>query len=438
MALGILGWVTAAGGRVDEGLALFQQGLDIAEQLGGVEGIALGQTNLAALLDRVGRSEASLEAATAGFERLRELGVARTYGGILAGHAAKALFDLGRWSEAAARAEEGLDLDPLGPAAAWLHVVRARIDTNQGRPDDAARHLATARSLMDGMSRSRSYLPALLGAEAELAASRGDPGAAWAVAEQALASVRSGGTLDPALGWVVWHVIRAEADAAELSGGPRPGSSPDPGRPALMELGIERIERGRGDPRGVALAALCRAELDRYRGAREPAAWAAVADLWGVLQRPFLVAYARYREGAAQLASRGSRSAATDALRSARSTAAALGAAPLVRDITVLAGHARIAFENEDVTESGSSAVHDPAAALGLTAREAEVIRLLAIGRSNQEIADELFLSRKTASVHVSNILGKLGVSNRVQAAAVAQRVGLVAETTPGTPTEGR
>ena len=434
LALGILGWVTAAGGRVDEGLALFQRGLDTADQLGGVEGIALGQTNLAALLDRIGRSEASLEAATAGFERLRELGVARTYGGILAGHAAKALFDLGRWPEAATRAEEGLDLDPLGPAAAWLHVVRARIDTNQGRPDEAARHLATARSLMDGMSRSRSYLPALLAAEAELAASRGDPGGAWAVADHALAAVRSGGTLDPALGWVVWHVIRAEADAAEVSGGQSPASSPDPGRPALMELGIERIERGpAGDPRAAALAALCRSELDRYRGARDPAAWAAVADLWSVLHRPFLVAYARYREGAAHLASRGSRDAATSALRSARSTAAALGAAPLVRDITILAGHARITLEKEDTTADGRSAEHDPAVALGLTAREAEVIRLLAIGRSNQEIADELFLTRKTASVHVSNILGKLGVSNRVQAAAVAQRVGLVADATPGT-----
>jgi DNA-binding CsgD family transcriptional regulator len=206
-----------------------------------------------------------------------------------------------------------------------------------------------------------------------------------------------------------------------------------------MEVGIERIERGpAGDPRAAALAALCRAELDRYRGAREAAPWAAVAGLWTVLRRPFLVAYAQYREGAAQLASRGSRNAAADALRSAHLAAAALGAAPLVRDITVLAGHARIALENEDAAEGATSAAHDPAAALGLTAREAEVIRLLAIGRSNQEIADELFLTRKTASVHVSNILGKLGVSNRVQAAAVAQRVGLVAETTPGTPTEGR
>ena len=69
-----------------------------------------------------------------------------------------------------------------------------------------------------------------------------------------------------------------------------------------------------------------------------------------------------------------------------------------------------------------------------LTTREAEVIRLLAAGYSNQQIADALFLTRKTASVHVSNILGKLGVENRVQAAAIAQRLGLVAEDGPGAP----
>ena len=157
-------------------------------------------------------------------------------------------------------------------------------------------------------------------------------------------------------------------------------------------------------------------------GARDPAAWAAVADLWSVLHRPFLVAYARYREGAAlRVAWLAERRGGRPPLRAfdGRRTRAA----PLVRDITILAGHARIALEDE-ATEGATSAVHDPRRPLGLTAREAEVIRLLAIGRTNQEIADELFLSRKTASVHVSNILGKLGVSNRVQAAAVAQRVG--------------
>jgi DNA-binding NarL/FixJ family response regulator len=102
---------------------------------------------------------------------------------------------------------------------------------------------------------------------------------------------------------------------------------------------------------------------------------------------------------------------------------------PLAREIAVLAGHARIDLAAEAVESEG---LVDPAAALGLTTRETEVIRLLAAGYSNQQIADALFLTRKTASVHVSNILGKLGVSNRVQAAAIAQRLGIVADAPPG------
>ena len=62
----------------------------------------------------------------------------------------------------------------------------------------------------------------------------------------------------------------------------------------------------------------------------------------------------------------------------------------------------------------------------GLTDRELEVLALIAAGRSNGEIAGSLFISRKTASVHVSNILGKLGVAGRVEAAGVAHRLGLV------------
>jgi DNA-binding NarL/FixJ family response regulator len=65
---------------------------------------------------------------------------------------------------------------------------------------------------------------------------------------------------------------------------------------------------------------------------------------------------------------------------------------------------------------------------IGLTEREREVIRLVAAGQSNQQIADALFITRKTASVHVSNILGKLGVENRVEAAAVAHRLGLAGD----------
>ena len=66
-----------------------------------------------------------------------------------------------------------------------------------------------------------------------------------------------------------------------------------------------------------------------------------------------------------------------------------------------------------------------PVAPFGLTARELEVLRLVAAGRSNQQIAAELFISPKTASVHVSNILGKLGVTSRVEVAATAHRLHL-------------
>ncbi|WP_253209253.1 helix-turn-helix domain-containing protein, partial [Streptomyces niphimycinicus] len=74
----------------------------------------------------------------------------------------------------------------------------------------------------------------------------------------------------------------------------------------------------------------------------------------------------------------------------------------------------------------------DPAEELGLTPRERDVLRLVAAGRSNRQIAEELFISPKTASVHVSNILAKLGVSGRGEAAAVAHRLRLVDGLTDG------
>jgi len=64
----------------------------------------------------------------------------------------------------------------------------------------------------------------------------------------------------------------------------------------------------------------------------------------------------------------------------------------------------------------------------GLTERETEVLRLVAEGRGNRDIAAELFISPKTASVHVSNILGKLGVATRTEAAAVTYRLHLLDE----------
>jgi DNA-binding CsgD family transcriptional regulator len=95
-----------------------------------------------------------------------------------------------------------------------------------------------------------------------------------------------------------------------------------------------------------------------------------------------------------------------------------LGAEPLRAEVDALARRGRLDLGGGHVEAVGG----EPA---GLTRRELEVLRLVAAGRSNQQIADALFISRKTASVHVSNILRKLGVHTRVEAAATAHRLGL-------------
>jgi DNA-binding CsgD family transcriptional regulator len=229
--------------------------------------------------------------------------------------------------------------------------------------------------------------------------------------------------LDPALGWLAWHALRTEADVAvtaradhddralasiERRVAPIVGRLSPPARagskPALQ------------DRRREAVGGLCAGELGRLRGTNDAATWEATAAAWDRLGRPAPAAYARYRHAEAVLGGRGDRALAAASLRAAHGTAVGLGAEPLRTDIERLARHARIELTAD---------APPPADPLGLTEREAEVIRLVAAGRSNQQIADELFITRKTASVHVSNILGKLGVTNRVEAAAIAQRLGL-------------
>jgi DNA-binding CsgD family transcriptional regulator len=100
-----------------------------------------------------------------------------------------------------------------------------------------------------------------------------------------------------------------------------------------------------------------------------------------------------------------------------------LGARLLDGEERALARRARL-----DLTPLASdltAAAATPAAQLGLTRREVEVLALVAAGRSNRQIAQALFISPKTVGVHVSNILAKLGAAGRVEAAAIAHRFGL-------------
>jgi DNA-binding NarL/FixJ family response regulator len=125
----------------------------------------------------------------------------------------------------------------------------------------------------------------------------------------------------------------------------------------------------------------------------------------------------------------GARAAAVAALRGALAVARELRIAPLVREIESLAERARIELE-----ESPPAASREPGAGLGLTRRELEVLRLIAAGRTNREIAARLFVGQKTVATHVGNILAKLGAANRVEAVAIAGRaIPNLAEDDPST-----
>jgi DNA-binding NarL/FixJ family response regulator len=112
-------------------------------------------------------------------------------------------------------------------------------------------------------------------------------------------------------------------------------------------------------------------------------------------------------------------------LRAAHQTTVTLGAKPLRREIELLAQRGRLRLQEPIDAATEPEAPSSPAASLGLTRREVEVLALVAEGRTNRQIGQALFITPKTASVHVSRILAKLGVAGRGEAAAIAHRLGL-------------
>jgi DNA-binding CsgD family transcriptional regulator len=180
-------------------------------------------------------------------------------------------------------------------------------------------------------------------------------------------------------------------------------------------------------PRTNALAVLCEAELARLLGQGDPGPWAAAATVWDRLAQPYPTAYARWRTAEALLLRGTARDQVAEPLRAAHAAASELGAVSLLAEVEALARRGRIDLGAEQT--AGPVGGRRPPSSLdrlGLTEREQEVLALVAVGRTNRQIAEALFISPKTATIHVSNILGKLGVRNRVEAATIAHRLGAV------------
>jgi DNA-binding CsgD family transcriptional regulator len=174
-----------------------------------------------------------------------------------------------------------------------------------------------------------------------------------------------------------------------------------------------KFELGR---EGKGWLARAEAEWRRAQGDNDPPAWEAVLEEFGPAY-PYETARTRWRLAEA-LAEAGRRDEATEQWQQAAQLADQLRAAPLRAALDDLARRARLGHGGH-----GSSGQADGALA-ALTERELEVLRLITQGRSNREIGAALFIAPKTASVHVSNILAKLGAASRTEAAAIAHRAG--------------
>lgn len=330
------------------------------------------------LLNR-GRTGEALALADEGLAVAADAGLAHSAGDALAVNQIEALYRLGRWDEAARTLQGRLDRHHAPAFRRQLMIWRIALLAARGegpRPDPEA----LAAPLDAGFPQTALPLAQMV---IEWRLAEEDRPAARATADAVLRHPRL--TVQPCH---LWPLLEAAAHA----GGPR--------LPEIAALAARL-------PAETPVAAAHRAAVTALAGG--PPAWDTAIGAWERLEQPYPLARSLFDAACADLAA-GDRASAAARLDRAAAIADRLGAAPLARRVSERARRAGLAGP------SGGP----------LTAREAEVMRLLARGRTNREIAEELVISPKTASVHVSHILAKLGVSTRGEAAAAARDRGLV------------
>ncbi|MEV4510908.1 AAA family ATPase [Dactylosporangium sp. NPDC049525] len=414
----------AVQGRLDAALQSLRHANDLARTLEANRGDYGPGTALAVsesdLLLKAGRLHDARDAGCAGYERATRGGRRESYSAAVGlANAVQAAFELGD-TAGAARLLDPVDTDTPRLDSWPLCLRQAQVDLRRGQLEPAAQRVAAVLRMPIGGDLDNAREMALV--VAEVALWRRQPDAALAEILRVLARLE--GTEQELLcGELLALGARA---AADLASGGESGL-----------LGVERLEAvaerlgGRPFAAQPYLAQVRGAHADwtaergRARGADDPAAWAAAAAGWEELGRPHRAGYAWWRHAQARLNAGAAPETATEPLR--RAAAAAAGMAPLAAAVASLARRARVTLHPTPGQEPPP-----PADPFGLTERERSVLRLVAAGDTNAEIGRKLYMSPKTASVHVSNILRKLQVTNRVQAAGLAERAGLLDESQPG------
>lgn len=402
--------------RTAEGRERLRRARDLARGAGNVSVEMRALFNLAIGAYESGALDECLTWLAEGLERANRSGLASSpYALELRYLQSLILYTLGRWDECARAA--AVDAERLPPAGGF--AVGPALYVSLARGEEGATE--RARALLGGPFDWMATLVAGI-VLADAAALRGDPEGAVASVRTTLAALSEGsGSGRPDIGVrLAALALSAVADAAvELR-----TNGDGAGALRWADIATELVEVARSTaakgedgsrqgPEGLAWFARAEAERLRARSGPDVAAWerAVAAFDYG---DPYELARSERRLAEALLVA-DRREEAAERARAARDTAVRLGAVPLREELDTLIRRGRLA-------DAPSAADRVPA----LTARESDVLRLLARGRTNRQIGEELFITGKTASVHVSNILAKLGAAGRTEAVAIAYREGLV------------
>ncbi len=414
-ALNTLGVLATVIDDVERGLTMLREALVLARRCGDAHQQMRSYWNMVACLSDAGEWERALGAFRDATVELPRLGQGHLLPELYA-NAADILLRLGRWDEAQQMIDEANTRFATGGEGAVLTELAAE----RGQ-FEAARRLIESKATSNVFTDQEQqgwplvHLAMLETWEGHYDAARRAVDAALEVTADLDGPIATAYTLT--IG------CRCDADVAEDDR--RRGADDDLQKAITrcaahadqIEVLLTRPGPTNGWKREVgALAIQCQAELSRSLGAPDPSLWAAATKSWDEMRMPYHAAYTRFRSAEAMVVT-ADRAGATGPLSEAHRVATTLGARPLQALIEAFARRARIDI---GLTRTASDAYQ-------LTDREREVLAMIATGATNRQIASTLFISEKTASVHVSNIIRKMGVSNRGEAAALAHREGLIA-----------